>query len=176
MDTAFEILAGQYRPMLLAYARALLNGDEHEAEDVVQETFLAAHERLDHFRTGEDFGRWLRGIARNKVLESHRAARGRKAVVDSRIIDGIEEVYAAFDDPPPGEEAWLERVQRLTRHCVDRLSKNLHDAVVQVYSRGLTLRQAAAVLQLPPAAVAQRVSRARQRIRKCVERHARSES
>ena len=44
------------------------------------------------------------------------------------------------------------------------------------YSHGLTLRQAAAVLQSPPGAVAQRVSRARELIRKCVQHHARSES
>ena len=79
METAFDILAAQYRPMLLSYARALLGGDRHEAEDVVQESFLVAHRRLETFRQDEDFGRWLRGIARNKVLESRRSSRQRSS-------------------------------------------------------------------------------------------------
>lgn len=97
MHTAFDILAEQYRPMLLSYARALLYGNEHEAEDVVQEAFLTAQQRLDSFRQGENFGRWLRGIARNEVLESHRSARRRREVTDGRILEGIEDVYVVFD-------------------------------------------------------------------------------
>ena len=55
MEKAFEILAAQYRPMLLSYASALLYGDIHKAEDVVQEALFTAHQRLDTFRQGENF-------------------------------------------------------------------------------------------------------------------------
>ncbi len=123
MDTAFAILAEQYRPMLASYARTLLYGDEHEAEDVVQETFLTAQQRLETFRPGETFGSWLRGIARHKALESHRGGRRRPAVVDSRVLEGMEGVYALFD-PPAGEEPWRERLQRLLRHCTEGLSQH----------------------------------------------------
>ena len=54
METAFDILAAQYRPMLISYASTLLGGDRHEAEDVVQESFLVAHRRLGDFREGDD--------------------------------------------------------------------------------------------------------------------------
>jgi RNA polymerase sigma-70 factor (ECF subfamily) len=170
MDTAFEILIGQYRPMLLCYARVLTYGDEHEAEDVVQESLLTAHRRLETFRRGEDLGRWLRGIVRNKVLESRRAARGRRAVVDSRIVAGMEEVYAIFDGPAD-EEQWRERLQRLLRHCIERLSQHLKETVIRVYQEGLSLREAAVALKASSAAVAQRLSRARELIRKCVQEH-----
>lgn len=176
METAFDILAAQYRPMLLSYARALLGGDRHEAEDVVQESFLVAHRRLETFREGEDFGRWLRGIARNKVLESQRSARQRRTVVDARVIDGMEEVYTIFEVPVPGEEQWQDRLLRLLQHCVEQLSLHLHDSVVRVYREGLSLREAAAVLESSPAAVAQRLSRARDLIRKCVEERRETES
>jgi len=96
MDTAFEILAEQHRPMLLGYARALMNGEEHDAEDVVQETLLAAHRSLSSFDRGANFAGWLRGIARNKALESHRAARRRRTVVDR--ADGRGGVPGAYAD------------------------------------------------------------------------------
>ncbi len=175
MDTAFEILAAQYRPMLLCYARALMQGHEQDAEDVVQEALLTAHQRLETFRKDENFGRWLRGIVRNKALESHRAAR-RRAIVDSRILEGIEDVYILFDIPSLTEEPWQERIRRLLRRCVDRLSPPLHEAVVRVYQNGLSLRETAAACNATPAAVGQRLSRARELLRTCVREHAESES
>jgi RNA polymerase sigma-70 factor (ECF subfamily) len=143
-------------------------GDQHEAEDVVQETFLTAHQRLESFRQGDNFGRWLRGIARNKVLEHCRSAR-RRAVVDSRIIEGMEVVYAVFDAPLLGEETWRERMTRWTQHCVERLSVNLRTAVIHVYQEGMSLQSAAAAEKVSTAAIAKRLSRARDLIRQCVQ-------
>jgi len=95
MDHAFAILAAEHRPMLLAYARALCYGDGHAAENVVQETLLVACRRLHEFRAENDghFGRCLRGIARNKAVEAHRAAGRGRVVADSRIIEGLEDVF-----------------------------------------------------------------------------------
>jgi RNA polymerase sigma factor CnrH len=171
MDTAFEILAEQHRPMLLGYARALMNGEEHDAEDVVQETLLAAHRSLATFDKGANFAGWLRGIARNKALESRRAARRRRIVVDSRIVEGIEEVYALFDAASPGEENWTERMQRLLHKCLERLTQNLRDAVVRVYREELSLHDAAAAMNVSHSALAQRLSRARELLRQCVRTH-----
>src|SRR5262249_61521850 len=39
-----------------------------DVDDLAQEVFLAALESLPTFRRGDDFGAWLRGIARNKLL------------------------------------------------------------------------------------------------------------
>jgi RNA polymerase sigma-70 factor, ECF subfamily len=169
VDTAFEILAEQYRTMLLCYARVLMNGNDHDAEDVVQETLVTAHERLSTFRQGGNFGCWLRGIARNKVLESHRAARGRRAIVDSRILEGIEDVYGMFDPSALGEEQWPDRVRRLLRGCVGRLSRPLREAMARVYEEGMSLQAAAGALKSTRAAVAQRLSRARDLVRQCVQ-------
>lgn len=175
MDKAFEIMAGEYRPMLFSYIRTLLNGDEHEAEDVVQETFITAQKHLESFRLGENFGCWLRGIARNKVLENYRAARNRRAIVDSRIIEGMEEVYAVFDSPRD-EKNWVEQLRSRVERCVERLTRNLHETVMRVYRDGLSLQETAAALETSPVAVAQRLSRARNLIRQCVGNHKEAES
>jgi RNA polymerase sigma-70 factor, ECF subfamily len=171
MDKAFEILAEEHRPMLMGYARALMQGVEDDAEDVVQETLLAAHRSLSSFTKGANFAGWLRGIARNKALESRRAARRRRIVFDSRIVEGIEEVYALFDATPLGDESWAERMRRLLGQCLERLTENLYDAVVRVYRENLSLHEAAAALKVSHAAVAQRLSRARELLRQCVRAH-----
>lgn len=168
MDTAFEILMQQYRPMLMGYACSLLNGAEHDAEDLVQETLLAAHASLENFERGANFGAWLRGIVRNKALESHRAAKRRRIVVDSRIIEGIEEVYALLDAPTPGEELWIDRLKRFLLHCLDRLNAIHRDALDRVYRDQMNLQEAAAAMSISHAALAKRLSRAREMLRQCV--------
>jgi RNA polymerase sigma-70 factor (ECF subfamily) len=171
MDHAFSILAAEHRPMLLAYAKALCYGDGHAAEDVVQETLLVALRRLEEFRAASDghFGRWLRGIARNKALEAHRAGGRGRVVADSRIIEGLEDVFGRLDAPAVGDESWEEAVRNRVRECVGRLTARLRSAVQRVYGDGLKLDVAAAAEGASYAAFAQRLSRARELVRVCIE-------
>ncbi|MBS0266668.1 MAG: sigma-70 family RNA polymerase sigma factor [Planctomycetes bacterium] len=170
MSTVLESLAAQHRPMLLCYARTLLRGDEHQAEDIVQECFLTAQRRFDDFREGTDFGRWLRGIARHKIQERQRQATRRPVVVDSRVIEGLDEVFALFDSSATTTEPWRDRLLRLLESCLSKLPAGMRDVMDGVYRRGLTLGQAAQQFESTPAAIAQRVSRARGLIRECVQR------
>ncbi len=166
MEQAFDILAEQFRPMLTTYLKALLR-DQTLVEDVTQETLLAAYRSLEKFRKGENFGAWLRGIARNKVLENRRATMRRPLVVDSRVIEGMEDVYSMFDAPLPIGGAWNEKLEMI-QACVEKLSGTLRDAVELVYRKGCSLRDAAQALNTTREAAGQRLSRARDLIRKCV--------
>ncbi len=165
-ERSFEVLVAEYRPMLLSYLTGVL-GEAHLAEDVTQETFLTAHKSLDKFVSPRGgFGAWLRGIARNKVREHHRASSRRPLVVDSRIVDGMEEVYSLFD----GGDAWNGRMEVL-RRCVAKLKEKLRSAIEAVYQRNRSLADAASELNSSAEAIGQRLTRARRLIRECVERH-----
>jgi RNA polymerase sigma-70 factor (ECF subfamily) len=163
---AFEILAEQYRPMLVVYLRSLLR-DADLAEDLTQETLIAAQRKLAAFHKGGNFGRWLRGIARNKALQNRRARSRRRIVADSRIVEGMEDVYSALDAPSAEAPEWRERLSRL-RVCVKRLSGKLRASVEAVYQRGQSLREAAGSLGTNVQVIAQRVHRARQLLRECL--------
>ncbi len=165
-DTTFGILADQYRPMLMAYGRAVL-GDYHDAEDLVQETLSAAYRSIDTFEKGGNFGAWLRGIARNKMLESRRAVARRRLVVDSRIVEGMEDVFSMFDGPSARHATWEERLV-LIRRCVAKLGLNLKIAVNLMYAEDLSLRAVARRLGVSQTAAAQRLFRARNLVRECV--------
>ena len=69
----FEILVREHELALLAFVRSCVY-DRGAAEDLVQETFLVAWNRLDDYDENTPFARWLRGIARNKVLAHYRAS------------------------------------------------------------------------------------------------------
>jgi RNA polymerase sigma-70 factor, ECF subfamily len=165
MGKSFEILTAEYRPMVVTYLSAVL-GDEHLAEDLTQETFLAAHRSIETFDEGRNFGAWLRGIARHKALQDRRAAARHPMLVDSCVVEGMEQVYTLFDE---STGPWEGRVTRV-RWCVGQLSDQLKQAVVAVYGRGQTIRQAADDMGASFSAVAKRLSRARDLVRQCVER------
>ncbi len=164
MERAFEILAAEYRPMVLCYLRALVR-DGHLAEDLTQETMLSAHGAIDSFDPERCFGAWLRGIARLKALQSNRASARHPMLVDSSVVEGMEEVYSLFDQP---SGAWEDRIVVVQR-CIGRLNDTMRTVVTAVYSRGQTIRQVAADLGHSFDAVAKRLSRSRRLIRECVE-------
>jgi RNA polymerase sigma-70 factor len=163
---AFDILADELRPMLLCYLKTLV-GDASLAEDLAQETLLAAYKSLAKFRKGGNFGAWLRGIARNKAHESQRVTARNRVIVDDRIIEGMEDVYCVFDSADSEHGLWEERLT-LLRRCIDRLSPHFKAAVVQVYQVEQSLEQASASLGVSFEAIAQRLSRARRLLFECV--------
>jgi RNA polymerase sigma-70 factor (ECF subfamily) len=175
MSKAFDILMEQFRPMLLSYATTLCHGRREDAEDIVQETCLTACEQLPKFREGHNFGSWLRGIARNKALEHFRAGRQGHVVTDSRVLDGIEDVYASLDGPSKDEESWHDRIRRWLRDCVESLAGPFQAAVRRVYSQQMSLQQAADAEGVSFAAMAQRLSRSREQLRRCVRSKMESE-
>ncbi len=68
-----------FRMLVESHSRATfrvayrMTGNEHDADDVVQETFLRAYRQLRHFEERADFGTWLHRIAVNCSLDLLRA-------------------------------------------------------------------------------------------------------
>ncbi len=168
MHRSFDILASEYRPMVLAYIRSL-GADAHLAEDLAQETFLAAYRSLEKFEEGRDFGSWIRGIARNKALMHWRSAAVRPSLsLDSRCMEGIEEVFAVIERQEEEGDWWATR-REMIHECIARLSPLLRRAIESFYFRGESLEEAAVDLGATRLAIGQRLSRARSQIRECVE-------
>jgi RNA polymerase sigma-70 factor (ECF subfamily) len=76
-EGAFRQLYRRHTPRLLQLALRLLGGAEADAEDVVQDTWIKAVEKLDTFRWESAFGTWLHAIALNVSREALRK-RGRR--------------------------------------------------------------------------------------------------
>ncbi|WP_295935520.1 RNA polymerase sigma factor [uncultured Alistipes sp.] len=69
---AFDRLVGEYLRPLYWHARRLVVGHE-DAEDIVQETFIRAYDKVDTFRGGyEELNAWLYRIATNMALTTLR--------------------------------------------------------------------------------------------------------
>jgi DNA-directed RNA polymerase specialized sigma24 family protein len=71
---AFAVLVARYECAVRAVATSVLR-DTHAAQDVAQEAFFAAYEKLGRLRDASSFGRWLLKIARHRAISAKRRDR-----------------------------------------------------------------------------------------------------
>ena len=145
---------------LLAYVLRLTGGDRPRAEDVVQETLVAAWrhpEALDPARG--PIRPWLLTVARRLVIDQHRARRARPTEVSD---EGLAEIGA--DD---GVDAALNRW--LISDALATLTPEHREALVHTYYAGRTVSEAAVVLGIPPGTVKSRVFYALRAMRLALE-------
>src|SRR5215471_17929797 len=73
-----QVLAGDreaFRLLVERHSRSIfrvayrMTGDQHDAEEIVQETLLRAYKSLDKFELRSNFGTWLYRIAVNRTLD-----------------------------------------------------------------------------------------------------------
>jgi RNA polymerase sigma factor (sigma-70 family) len=156
---AFAALIGQYERTALAVAYATTQ-NAAVASDVVQEAFLRAWQRLDDLKDPQRFGAWLGRIVRN--LASDAIRRG------PRPAESLDEQLAV---PASGRAAdpMAASQQREVSQRVDGALAKLDDltrtAVVLRYYQDLSSKQIGELLDLSPAAVDMRLSRARAQLR-----------
>lgn len=137
-------------PRVLAYAQRHVG--DHDAHDVVSETFLAAWRRWNE--VPDPAIAWLLVTARRVVGNQYRSTRRRAALTDRiALLDSVASVGGM------APEAALRRSEALEQ--LASLSEDHREALLLVGWDGLTTDQAAIVLGLRPAAFRRRVSRAR---------------
>jgi RNA polymerase sigma factor (sigma-70 family) len=101
-ERAFRELYGRHTPRLFQFVLRVMGGAEHDAEDVVQETWIRATEKLGDFRWEAAFSTWLTGIGLN-VARGLLRKRGRWVELDG----GADEPWRP--PAPDGERIDLER-------------------------------------------------------------------
>jgi len=160
---AFEILVRRHHRRLLAYATSIL-GDENTACDVVQDSFVVAHRRLDDFDTSRDFAAWMRGIVRNRCHETRRSEK-RLLLVETSVLEFIEQQHQSWDM----SEAEHDRcVLRALHGCLGKLPELLHQAVNLFYLQKLSGAEAATRAGAEESTIRKRLQRARQILGDCI--------
>ena len=127
-----------------AYRAAyLVTHDAAAAEDIAQESFLAAIRALDRFDRGRPFGPWLHRIAVNRAIDWARARRLRSEVE-------LSESLPAPPRDPPGDDVLA---------ALARLSPEHRAVIVMRYVLEFTPGEIAEALDLPRGTVNSRLRR-----------------
>jgi RNA polymerase sigma-70 factor (ECF subfamily) len=105
-EDAFRLLYRRHTPAVYRFVLRLVGGDQQEAEDVMQETWMRAARGLQGFRWRSAFRSWLTGIALNRVREM--ARKKKRSLVE---VDMNWEVPTPQVDP--GDRVDMERALEL---------------------------------------------------------------
>lgn len=162
MQRTFEIEELLSESGWLRMLAASLVADPAQADDLVQDTWLAA---LRHPpRTDSAPRPWLARVAHNLARNSRRGSARREA----------RETFAAEERAEPGPEvlAHAAEAQRLLAEAVTRLSAPLRDAIVLRYFQGLDSRICAERLGIPASTVRTRLQSALAELRADLDRRA----
>jgi RNA polymerase sigma-70 factor (ECF subfamily) len=163
---AFDDLVRRYRSRI--YALTLhLTGSRSEADDITQDVFTRAYQRLNGFAGRSEFFTWLYRIAVNRALNSRRdTARRRTSGLDDPRVQAAVAVDA-YGDPRRATELRQTYAKLVT--ALDALSPTLRSTVVLVALQGLAHEEAAAVLGCSTGTVAWRIHEARNQLRAALE-------
>jgi RNA polymerase sigma-70 factor (ECF subfamily) len=113
----YSVLLRRYNQRLFRAARAILRRDD-EAEDVVQQAWLAAFEKLEQFRHESSFVTWLTRIAVNEALGRLRT-RNRRG--DLALVDVRDESAMVTENPSPEEDVASREMATLLEKRIDGL-------------------------------------------------------
>jgi RNA polymerase sigma-70 factor (ECF subfamily) len=136
------------------FARWLVRND-HDAEDIVQESFMKAFAAADEFR-GNDTRVWLFAIVRNTTINLLRRRRSERAV------QWREEMAEPVDTAADPESAMISSSRRTRiRAAIAALPDDYREALVLREFEGLSYKEIASVINTPIGTVMSRLSRAR---------------
>jgi RNA polymerase sigma-70 factor, ECF subfamily len=171
--SAFEVLMRRHNRMLFRAARAILK-DDAEAEDALQNAYLAAYQALPRFRGESRFSTWLARIAINESL-----GRRRKRAAENRVIP-LEDAadtegeldLPAESSPPPAPElsAMRTEARALIERKIDALPEQFRVVFVLRAVEELSVEDTASCLGIPEATVRTRFFRARSLLRESLAR------
>jgi RNA polymerase sigma factor (sigma-70 family) len=150
----FELTVWPHMRAAFNLARWLVHND-HDAEDIVQESFLKAFKAQQSFR-GTEAKTWMLSIVRNTAIDFLR--RNKSAAVVALAEQGSDRDGQATDP----ERVLLEQSRReQVRTAIACLEPEFREAIVLRELEGMSYKEIAAVLQVPMGTVMSRLSRAR---------------
>ena len=156
---AFEELYRAHAGRLYSVALRLL-GNAADAEDLLQEIFLAAHRKLDTFRGEAALGTWLYRLATNLCLDHLRSRAGRS----SQITDALDDAPGLFDSATSTlAEQTVTRMD--LERALARLPEGCRAAFVLHDVQGLEHREVAEILGIAEGTSKSQVHKARLKLR-----------
>lgn len=163
---AYRAVVREYGPVLRALLASHLSSSD-VVEDLAQEAFIAAYEHLRDFDLDQDFGPWIKGIARNKMLMHLRrhyqhgeALQKLKAEAAQEVFDDVSALQAGDDSP----------VVDQLRLCFDKLPQRLMGVLRARYFERRSVTAIAGELGTTVSAISSLLFRGRKELQSCLGR------
>lgn len=168
---AFNRLVLAYQDLVYNQAYRMM-GEADSAEDATQEAFISAYRNLRSYRGGS-FRGWLLRIVTNACYDELRRRQRRPTVPLEPLAWGEEEIESPSWTADPGElpEETVARGElgMAIQNCLNELPDEFRTVVVLVDVQGFDYKEASDVVGKPVGTIKSRLSRARVRLRECLQ-------
>ena len=155
---AFGQLVERYATVIANLAYRMV-GDRTEAEDLAQETFVAAFKSLPTFRAESKFSTWLYRIAANKCKDWLRVKRPGQSVQDVDIEDVLDD--RVVEDRTPERLLSQQQVAAQLDRAIQRLPPLYREAFVLKHVEGLSYEEMQEILNVNADTLKMRVYKGR---------------
>jgi RNA polymerase sigma-70 factor, ECF subfamily len=163
---AFNSLVLHYQVSAYNLAYRLV-GESEAAADATQEAFISAYNHLRHFRGGS-FKAWLLRIVTNASYDELRR-RKRRPSMSLDDLDSSAEIQLIGKAESPESEAQRNALNQAIQGCLDALPDDQRVVAVLCDIQGYDYQEIATIAQVSLGTVKSRISRARQRLRDCLQ-------
>jgi len=166
---AFESIFKAYAAFIYNVALGVLR-DRQDAEEVVQEVFVAVHRSLKHFRFQSSLKTWIYRITVNMAINSAK----KRAQTRNRTIEYDDALDSRGSECPLSAEEQKEHFSVMVDQALNSLTPEQRMCIVLREVEGLSYEEMAETLKINVNAVRSRLKRARERlieIGKKVDRH-----
>ena len=155
---AFEPLVRHYQNAAFATALRYVRS-RADAQDIVQDAFVAAYCRLGQLRDKERFGGWLMHIVANRCKDWLR---------DRKRTQPLDAAETALENAAVVEHA--DQMRRLDlQEAIDQLPDHYRSALMMYYLSGLSYREIAELMEVPLSTVCGRLQQGRIRLHKLLD-------
>lgn len=169
---AYRVLVDRYSNLVYTVAVRIV-GNEEDAEDVAQETFVRAYRALARFRGDSKFSSWIYRIAVNRALTHLKRRKRRPATVELSATPSVaSEVTSRRVEENPEQVVLSDEFRAQVRDAVAQLPGHYGAAITLFYLEEKSYKEVAAILGLPMGTLKTHLHRARTLLREILtKRH-----
>jgi len=173
-----KTLAGnleEFRPLVERYSQRLFRlayriaGNEHDAEELVQETFLKAYRNLARFEARSNFGTWLYRICANCSLDQLRKRRPEGGFQELDAPEGsVSQNELSHPSPSPERLMFSTEMRQEMEAAIQQLTPTERAAFALRHHEGLGIDEISEILGLRISATKNAVFRGVQKLRRAL--------
>ena len=164
-DTAFSMLVRKYQKSVHALAWRKI-GDFHIAEDITQETFLKAYQKLSTLKEPQSFASWLYVIAANHCSTWHRKKRLWTQSLENTSSAALERTTYSGYLIAENERVAMETKREVVKKLLAKLQESERTVITLYYLGEMNYEEISRFLGVSVGTVKTRIYRARQRLKK----------
>ncbi|MEJ6021207.1 RNA polymerase sigma factor [Ramlibacter sp. PS4R-6] len=164
---AFELVMRRYNRRLFRIARSVLR-DDADAEDALQEAYIAAYRAIGAFRGDASLATWLSRLVLNHCIARRRRQLRRDNIVPFVVQDTFDQL--GDDSEAPDRALVRTQLRALLERKVDELPELFRTVFMLRAVEELSVEETARLLAIPEATVRSRHFRARSLLRESLAR------